>query len=80
MQRWRPSLATSLHYTRLARKGDLKVAPIRKGLELMPQPNSPWLGWYLEIVDRVIRQNQQFIPLTVLRSAEMQRQQLQRIA
>ena len=56
------------------------MAPIRKGLELMPQPNSPWLGWYLEIVDRVIRQNQQFIPLTVLRSAEMQRQQLQRTA
>ena len=73
-------MVTSLHYTRLARKGDLKVAPIRKGLELMPQPNSPWLGWYLEIVDRVIRQNQQFIPIVVARNTEMQRQQLQRIA
>lgn len=56
------------------------MAPIRKGLELMPQPNSPWLGWYLEIVDRVIRQNQQFIPIVVARNTEMQRQQLQRIA
>ena len=46
----------------------------------MPQPNSPWLGWYLEIVDRVIRQNQQFIPIVVARNTETQRQQLQRIA
>ena len=55
------------------------MAPIRKGLELMPQPNSPWLGWYLEIVGRVIRQNQ-FIPIMVARNAETQRQQVQRVA
>ena len=48
------------------------MSPTRKALELLPQQNSSWLNWYLEMVDRTIRQN---APALVIRNLEMQRQQ-----
>ena len=55
------------------------MPPTRKAFELVPQQDT-WLGWYLEMVDRVMRQNQQFMPIAAMRGVEVPGQQLQRVA